>query len=359
MSWAGKHPAGLRLFLADGAESVAMQVRGWAAASGGRFTVEAFRSSHQLLRRSACERPDAVLLDLTMPRMDGLTALRSLAPTGIPAIMLSGQTHDGARATMEALIAGAADCLIKTRRNDVERIAATRQEFSARVRRVVLGAEQATGREGERPVWRKIEIDDEGRIVAGRPTLDPFPHQGSWFGLALSPPRCLGKMIHTLSAAPERPLGGMLLGAGLPPRFTRALAEAATRQWNRVVLEVCDGEQLRPSQWRVIPGRRLARFHGGERQALRVELRAGRRSSRTDPLLQQIEFLLPAPPPGLRLYLFEQPDPRGWEALEQLISRGATVLVQGRGAAVLRFERDEEWANDTETRVWKTQRRAA
>jgi len=355
MDWSGTRRRGLKLFLADRAESVAAQVRGWAAASSDPCSVETFHSSHQLLRHMDYERPDLVLLDLTMPHMDGLTTLRALAPTGVPAVMLSNHTLEGARAAIEALIAGASDCLLKTRLREAERIAISPQEFFRRIRRVLLGAEAP----GERPVWRSIEIDDHGQVVAGAPSLDPFPKDGPWTGLALSPPRCVGRMIRVLAAAPERPVGGMLLGVGLPPKFTRGLAEAAARHWNRVVLEQHDGEQLRPGQWRVVPGRHLAAFGGSLREAPRVALLPGRRLDPGEALLRQIDLFSLSLPEKARLYLFEQPEPRSREALERLLSSGGSVLLQGKGAAVLKFERDEQGARPGERRGDRLERRVA
>jgi len=211
---------------------------------------------------------------------------------------------------------------------------------------------------GERQIWRTVEIDDRGQVVAGRPTADPFPRR-FWVGLTFVPPRCLGRMVRSLAEAPERPLGGMLLETGLPPRFSRALAEAATRHWNRAVLEMRDGEVLRPGQWRVVPGSHLVRLSGGTRQSPRVALAPGRHPRENDGLVRQIELLLDASPDHVRLYLFEQPDPGSREALERLIAAGGTVLLQGRGASVLRFERREEAVHEGEGHACGSHRRVA
>lgn len=55
--------------------------------------------------------PDLVILDVEMPEMDGLTALRLMRQTHsrIPIIMFSSLTTEGAAATLEALARGATD----------------------------------------------------------------------------------------------------------------------------------------------------------------------------------------------------------------------------------------------------------
>lgn len=59
-------------------------------------------------------RPDVITMDIEMPVMDGITSVRHImneCPT--PIIMFSSLTHDGAKATLDALEAGALDFLPK------------------------------------------------------------------------------------------------------------------------------------------------------------------------------------------------------------------------------------------------------
>lgn len=59
-------------------------------------------------------RPDVITMDIIMPVMDGLTALRHImkqVPT--PVVMLSSETYEGARQTIEAISIGAIDFIHK------------------------------------------------------------------------------------------------------------------------------------------------------------------------------------------------------------------------------------------------------
>ncbi|MDH5437162.1 MAG: response regulator, partial [Gammaproteobacteria bacterium] len=59
-------------------------------------------------------KPDVITMDIEMPVMDGITAVRKIMgvrPT--PILMFSTLTTDGAKATLDALDAGAADFLPK------------------------------------------------------------------------------------------------------------------------------------------------------------------------------------------------------------------------------------------------------
>ena len=59
--------------------------------------------------------PDVVLLDIEMPRMDGLEMLREMRKLGLrlPVVMFSSRTERGAKATTDALLIGAKDFVFK------------------------------------------------------------------------------------------------------------------------------------------------------------------------------------------------------------------------------------------------------
>ena len=58
--------------------------------------------------------PQVITMDIEMPVMDGITAVKQImASKPIPILMFSSLTHDGAKATLEALEAGALDFLPK------------------------------------------------------------------------------------------------------------------------------------------------------------------------------------------------------------------------------------------------------
>ena len=73
-------------------------------AQNGREAVEKALSLH----------PDVITMDIEMPIMDGITAVREImAKCPTPILMFSSLTHEGAKSTLEALEAGALDFLPK------------------------------------------------------------------------------------------------------------------------------------------------------------------------------------------------------------------------------------------------------
>src|SRR5207247_11371148 len=71
------------------------------------------------IREAEAERPDAILLDIKMPRMDGLEVLPHLrkALPEVPVIVISG--HGTIQTAVEAIRSGAADFLEKPLTRDV------------------------------------------------------------------------------------------------------------------------------------------------------------------------------------------------------------------------------------------------
>ncbi|MFT4926296.1 MAG: two-component system chemotaxis response regulator CheB [Phenylobacterium sp.] len=108
-------------------------------------------------------RPDVITMDVEMPVMDGITAVREImkaAPTSI--LMFSSLTHQGAKATLDALDAGALDFLPKK----FEDIARDKNEavetLQARVKAIArkpLG--RSAVRQSAAPVRRPAVASDE------------------------------------------------------------------------------------------------------------------------------------------------------------------------------------------------------
>ena len=105
-------------------------------------------------RRIQDDMPDVIILDLEMPRMDGLTFLRKImAQKPIPVIVCSTLTEKGSRTLFEVLDAGAVDVLSKPRVD-------TRQfllESSVRVCDAVRAAAKARLRSGGRRPSHLVE----------------------------------------------------------------------------------------------------------------------------------------------------------------------------------------------------------
>ena len=115
------------------------------------FQVQAVRDGAQAIDMAAIFQPQLVLLDLSLPSLDGLTFLRRLREwSGAPVIILSA--HDEEPVKIKALDLGADDYLTKPfSLNELMarvRVALRRADETARLRN------SATGNEAQRPLYR-------------------------------------------------------------------------------------------------------------------------------------------------------------------------------------------------------------
>ncbi|GIU20247.1 chemotaxis response regulator protein-glutamate methylesterase [Shewanella sp. MBTL60-007] len=106
--------------------------------------------------------PQVITMDIEMPVMDGITAVREImASKPIPILMFSSLTHDGAKATLEALDAGALDFLPKR----FEDIASNKDDAIALLQQRI----RALGRRRLfRPIARAVPANDKAQVSGER-----------------------------------------------------------------------------------------------------------------------------------------------------------------------------------------------
>ncbi|MEU9133663.1 response regulator transcription factor [Kitasatospora sp. NPDC048540] len=121
----------VRLLIVDDHPVVRDGLRGmFAAAPGFEVAGEAADGAEALVLAEAL-RPDVVLMDLRMPRMDGVTAIRAMAERGLTARVLVLTTYDTDGDVLPAVRAGATGYLLKD---------AAREELFHAVRSAARGA---------------------------------------------------------------------------------------------------------------------------------------------------------------------------------------------------------------------------
>jgi DNA-binding NarL/FixJ family response regulator len=103
----------IRLLIADDHPVVRDGLRGIFEASGEFEVAGEAANGREAVDRAAALRPDVVLMDLRMPVLDGVSAIRLLAEKGIGARVLVLTTFDTDTDVVPAIEAGATGYLLK------------------------------------------------------------------------------------------------------------------------------------------------------------------------------------------------------------------------------------------------------
>jgi len=217
----------------------------------------------QAVEMAASLQPDVITMDVEMPVMDGISAVKRIMSTRpVPILMFSAMTQVGARATLDALSAGAIDFLPK----HLEDIDANRETARYLLRyRVRMVAGQAakmakSGAVGAAGLRRRVEFtaDISAPAVAKERGLPAKPMQagpGKFDLLAVAAstggPVAMQYVLSRIPAGCSMPI---LLVQHMPPNFTKSFAERLNSLCNIEVREAQDGDILQPGLALLSPG---------------------------------------------------------------------------------------------------------
>lgn len=200
--------------------------------------------------------PDIVTLDVEMPELDGLGALKELRrdhPT-LPVVMFSTLTERGAGATLDALSLGASDYVTKPANVGSVTVAMerVREELVPKLKALVR-------RVPTRPVTPPAPAPVRSVAPTGR--IDVVA-----IGSSTGGPNALATVLESLPGDLGVPV---VITQHMPPVFTTFLAQRLDRNCALTVVEGAPGMTVRPDHVYIAPGD----FHMRVvRRGLRVEL---------------------------------------------------------------------------------------
>ena len=234
------------------------------------------------VEKAAALKPDVITMDIEMPVLDGISAVRKImAQTPIPILMFSSLTHEGAQATLEALDAGAVDFLPKSFDEIAKDKEQVKQLLRARVK--ALGGRPARMKRPTPPPAppSRPSPTQISRRVTPAPAVSKVtrkrPSRSSYnlvaIGTSTGGPVALQRVLTVLPANFPLPL---LLIQHMPASFTPAFAQRLNALCQIEVREAKDGDMLKPGLALLAPGGKQMILERGSGAVARVKIVDGR-----------------------------------------------------------------------------------
>ncbi|MGL4523831.1 MAG: protein-glutamate methylesterase/protein-glutamine glutaminase [Bacilli bacterium] len=206
------------------------------------------RNGEEAIKSIATLKPDVVTLDVEMPIMDGLTALKEIMKTvPTPVIMLSSTTRIGEGNTIEAMQSGAVDFVAKPSGSvsidlykvKTELLHKVRMASNVNVQRVMVPTIKA-------PSIERVITPSRSTVFTGT-NMKPIVA----IGISTGGPKALQELFKQLPHSIGAPI---LIVQHMPKGFTHSLAQRLDMMSAFSVKEAVHGEKLRSDVAYIAPG---------------------------------------------------------------------------------------------------------
>ncbi len=189
-------------------------------------------------------KPDIVTLDVEMPRMNGIEALKLIMEkTPVPVIMVSRLTTEGVEVTLDALDIGAVDFIPKNLSDLSINIVKIKEVLIEKIKNI---CRNGNGHKRVLLPSRPLDIKQKTQTYSSRRTVGIVS-----IGSSTGGPRALQSIISSL---PENYPVPVLIAQHMPASFTGPFAERLNHLSAVSVKEAEDGEAISEGHVYIAPG---------------------------------------------------------------------------------------------------------
>ncbi|OGU16366.1 MAG: chemotaxis response regulator protein-glutamate methylesterase [Geobacteraceae bacterium GWC2_53_11] len=240
-----------RILIVDDSSFMRMAIRSVLSKDPSFDIVGTAADGMEGVEKAIALKPDLITMDIEMPRMDGITALKQImakAPTKV--IMVSTLTNEGAKSTFEALDAGAIDYIPKNVTDSTDAQNTFRQELMRKIKEAVASRIRRAPSNVSVPT-RPATLASS---TAARPTASKFAGKKIQYvgiGASTGGPVALQEV---LSRIPVNFPYGVIVGIHMPKAFTGPYADRLNAKCSMTIREAVDGDVLKPGLALIAPG---------------------------------------------------------------------------------------------------------
>jgi len=255
-----------RVLIVDDSSFMRMAIRGILSKEPSIDIVGTASDGAEGVEKAIALKPDLITMDIEMPRLDGISALKQImakAPTKV--LMVSTLTNEGARATFEALDAGAIDYIPKNITDSTEAQHVFREELLKKVREATRSRflRAAPGIGTAAPASRPPSVTSAAPRPSGSSKIHGKKISYVGIGASTGGPVALQEVI---SRIPMNFPYGIVVAIHMPKAFTGPYAERLNAKCSITVKEAANGEPVKPGTILIAPGgmhTQLVRGAGG------------------------------------------------------------------------------------------------
>jgi len=207
----------------------------------------------EAIEKVALLKPDIVTMDVEMPRMDGITALKHIMEkTPVPVIMVSSLTDEGAKVTLDALDLGAVDFIPKNLSDLSVNIVMIKETLIDKIKLLAKKGVPRRAPKSPEKIAAEIRARETSHVVIPQRMTGERKTAIVAIGTSTGGPKALQDVITQLPQ--EFPLP-IVIAQHMPPNFTGPFAERLNQCSKIEVKEANEGDVLKPGLALLAPGR--------------------------------------------------------------------------------------------------------